>query len=65
MGLTYSNKYMSPASRQSPLDAEKRMEVLADERIRLGYVDNNKMTAKMVFGEEARICRLTKRMRYY
>lgn len=65
MGLTYGNKYMSPASRQSPLDAEKRLEVLADERIRLGYVDNNEMTAKMVFGEEARICRLTKKMRYY
>jgi hypothetical protein len=65
MGLTYGNKYMSSASRQSPLDAEERFKVLADERIRLGYVDTNDEIAKVVFGDEAYVRPLNKKMRYY
>lgn len=65
MGLTYDNKYMPSASQESPLDAEDRFKVLANERIRLGYVESNDMIAKVVFGEEAHVSPLSKKMRYY
>jgi hypothetical protein len=65
MGLTYGNKYMTSASQQSPLDAEDRFKALANERIRLGFVESNDMVAKVVFGEEARVSPLSKKMKYY
>jgi hypothetical protein len=65
MGLTYGNKYMNSDSQQSPLDAEDRFKALANERIRLGFVESNDMVAKVVFGEEARVSPLSKKMKYY
>lgn len=53
MGLTYNNIYMPVESQQSPLDALDRANALADERVRLGYVEDDGKEAKVTLGQEA------------
>lgn len=53
MGLTYNNVYMPVESQQSPLDALDRANALADERVRLGYVEDQGKEDKVTLGQEA------------
>ena len=52
MGLTYNNKYMPVESQQSSLDALDRANALGGERVRLGYVEDERKEVLLTLGQE-------------
>ncbi|XHG05030.1 hypothetical protein AWENTII_008281 [Aspergillus wentii] len=63
MGLTYRNENMP--LHKTPLDADDRAEAIANDRVRLGYMEDDGIQAKITFGNEANVSPLRKGRLYY
>lgn len=55
IGLTYSNEYMPPGTQQGLLNTRDRLRGYGKTRVQLGYVEDESMMRKVVFGETTRV----------